>query len=118
VAEVSAGARAFIAGLAECGIDATASADLVTLQVTPLYGSRAGEPTPVGVALDELTAWPAVPPHWIHLPDEVTFAHTNAQASTATGWKKHSRQANAWGNAEHPAQAYLGHLRSVLGEAA
>jgi hypothetical protein len=118
MADVSPGALAFIAGAAECGIDAVAGDDVVTLAVTPITGSHAGLPMQVGVALDELTGWPAVPPHWIHMPEDITFEHTNAQQSTVAGWKKHSRGTPGWGNAEHPAQAYLSHLRSVLGEAA
>lgn len=115
--DVNLGAQAFIAGLAECGTEAVARDDVITFAVTPVSGGHAGLPTAVGVAVDELAGWPAIPPHWVHLPAMVTFAHTNEQPSTVPGWKKHSRGAAAWGNAEHPAQAYLGHVRSVLGDA-
>ena len=70
------------------------------------------------VGIDELASWPALPAHWVHLPNVITFLHTNACAQqTLSGWTRHSRQIVGWGDATEPAQAWLAHVRSVIGEA-
>lgn len=112
------GVEGFVAGLRECGIEAVVRHGVVTFPVAPLDGALAGQAVEVGVGVDELGAWPAVPPHWIHLPPEVCFARSNTQPSDIPGWVKHSRGANAWGDAAHAPQAYVAHLRAVVGEAA
>ena len=112
-----AGVDGFIAGLADCGIVAVSQHDVVTFTVTPIDGVHAGLEVEAGVGVDELGGWPAVPPHWVHLPDSITFPATNAQPSTVPGWLKHSRGTANWGNATHSAQAYVAHLRAVIGEA-
>lgn len=112
------GIDGFIAGLADCGITAVVRHDIVTFAVTPIDGSHAGLEVEVGVGVDELGGWPAVPPHWVHLPDTVRFTTTNSSPSSVPGWLKHSRGTPNWGNATHPAQAYVSHVRAVIGEAA
>jgi hypothetical protein len=107
----------FIAGLAECGVTAIVQHAVVTFPVTPVAGAHAGLEVEAGVGTDELGGWSAVPPHWIHLPDAVQFAVTNTGPSTIPGWIKHSRGTNNWGDAAHAAQAYLAHVRAVIGEA-
>ena len=63
----------------------------------------------------ELAAWPAVPPHWVHLPTDITFARTDADMNGCLpGWTRHSRQIASWGDATEPAQAWLAHVRGVL----
>lgn len=111
------GLDGFIAGLRRCGVEPVVEAGVVSFDVEPIFGSRAGRPLTTGVSVEELTTWPAVPPHWVHLPNDVTFAHSNTQASTRPGFTKHSRQINRWGNAEEPAQAWIAHARGVAGEA-
>jgi hypothetical protein len=110
------GVEGFIAGLRRCGQEPTLDAGVVTFTIEPLTGARAGTPTTTGVGTDELTGWPAIPPHWVHVPADVTFAHSNTQASSIAGWLKHSRQIAGWGNAAEPAQAWISHVRTVLGE--
>jgi hypothetical protein len=112
------GVDGFISGLRECGIETSIRHGVVTFIVAAVDGALAGQAVEVGVSVDELGAWPAVPPHWVHLPPDVRFTRSNTQASELPGWVKHSRGANAWGDAGHPPQAYVAHLRAVVGEAA
>ncbi len=101
------------------GLDALAAAPgrrgpLVIYQVDVLAGQHAGQAIQTAVEAAELANWPVAPPHWIHLPATVTFAHTNAQPSPITGWLRHSRQITGWGTDPNPAQAWLAHVRGVL----
>lgn len=114
---LTAGVEGFIAGLSDCGITAAVQHDVVTFTVTPIGGAHAGLIIEVGVSVDELGGWPAVPPHWVHLPATITFTATNSRPSTVPGWHMHSRGTANWGNAAHPGQAYLAHLRAVIGDA-
>lgn len=117
-AATTAGTDKFIAGLRACGTDAAVNAGIVVFTV--MATGRSGPVvTQTGVAATELDAWPAVPPHWIHLPVGVQFTETNTStAGTLPGWVRHSRKVNGWGDAEEPAQAWLAHLRRVLQDAA
>jgi hypothetical protein len=111
------GIDGFIAGLRRCGQEPTIEAGVVTFTVEPLSGAHACKSVATGVGTEELSGWPAIPPHWVHLPANITFARSNTQASPIAGWLKHSRQIAAWGNAAEPAQAWISHVRAVLGEA-
>src|ERR671934_2635828 len=103
VAAPDTGLEGFLASLRRCGVEAVVEAGVVAFAVEPLAGARAGRVVPTGVGLDELSGWPAVPPHWVHFPDEVRFTNSNTQASSRTGWTKHSRNIQRWGNAAEPA---------------
>ncbi len=111
------GIDGFIAGLRRCGLEPIVEAGVVTFTVEPLTGAHVGMPVSTGVSTDELPGWPAIPPHWVHLPGNVSFTRSNTQASSVPGWLKHSRQIGGWGNAAEPAQAWISHVRAVLGEA-
>lgn len=111
------GEEGFLAGLRRCGCDVHARDGVIVFLVVPASGTYAGQATETGVSVGELTAWPSVPPHWVHLPESVAIAHTNTQPSALPGWLMHSRNITGWGNAAEPAQAWLAHVRSVLGEA-
>lgn len=117
-AVTTVGVDAFRAGLAACGVESRVQSAVVVFSV--VAATRSGVITvETGVALAELQAWPAVPPHWIHLPAPVTFAQTNINTQeTLPGWARHSRDVLGWGNAEQPAQAWLAHVRGVLLESA
>jgi len=117
-AATTVGADKFITGLRACGTDAAVQEGVVVFTV--VAAGRSGPlTTPTGVAVSELEAWPAVPPHWVHLPATVQFIATNASpAETLPGWVRHSRDIKGWGDAEEPAQAWLAHLRRVLEDAA
>lgn len=111
------GLEGFLASLRRCGVVAEVEAGVVAFTVEPLAGARRSTSVATGVAVDELGSWPVVPPHWIHFPDEVRFASSNTQPSSRSGWTKHSRNIQRWGNAAEPAQAWLAHARTVAGEA-
>jgi hypothetical protein len=117
-AAATVGVEAFIAGLRACGTDAAVDSGVVVFTVAA--AARSGPLTTLtGVAVTELEAWPAVPPHWVHLPATVQFASTNANPTgTLSGWVRHSRDIKGWGDAEEPAQAWMAHLRRVLRDAA
>lgn len=108
------GVEAFVAALDVAGADPVVEAGLVVYSVTPPTGALAGQLIRTGVVLDEVRPWPAAPPHWIHLPNEVRFASTNVGASPRPGWVAHSRDIKAWGTARSPAAAWLAHVRGVL----
>ncbi len=111
------GLEGFLASLRCCGVVATVDAGVVASAGELTAGARSGTAVPTGVGVDELATWPAVPPHWVHFPDDVRFTASNMQASSKPGWKKHSRNIQRWGNAAEPAQAWLAHVRAIAGEA-
>lgn len=111
------GLDGFLAGLKRCGCGPKIREGIIVFTVVAFGGARAEVPTQTGVDVDELAMWPAAPPHWVHLPDEVQFEHTNRKPSTITEWSKHSRQPQNWGNDQEPAQAWIAHVRGMLEEA-
>lgn len=115
---VDRGADGFVAGLRRCGIEPTVEHGVVKFEVLATVGARAGQVIPTGVGMEELGGWPAIPPHWVNLPSEITFPKTNSQASSVPGWIKHSRDIKGWGNAKEPAQGWIAHVRAVLAAAA
>ncbi len=112
------GADGFVAGLRECGLDPTVEGEVLRFQAKPVTGAFADTAVDCGVAVGELGSWPTVPPHWVHLPSAVRFPRTNSQDSPIVGWLRHSRPPSGWGNDVRPVQAYLAHVRGILGEAA
>lgn len=90
---------------------------LLTYTVTPIYGVRAGHPVETGVAEAEGQLWPGTPPHWVHLPGEVTIPGSNTQPSTHPGWLGHSRDIKGWAGEVNYGLAWLSHVRSVLAAA-
>ena len=113
---IQPGVPKFIEDMAELGFDLHVEAGLVILQITPVDGVYAGRQVETGVEATELKRWPHVPPHWIHLPQSVSFTRTNAEPSAKSDWLKHSRQLNGWGDAP-PGVCWSSHLRAVLSEA-
>jgi hypothetical protein len=114
----AAGADGFAAGLRECGLDPDIQNEVIRFQAVPVTGAFAATTVDCGVAVEDLAGWPTLPPHWLHLPPAVRFAHTNSQPSPLPGWLRHSRPPARWGNDASPARAYLAHVRGILGEAA
>lgn len=114
---MEAGDEGFLAGLRRCGCDPARRGDVIVFSTAAIGGSHAGEIVETGVSVGELSAWPGVPPHWVHLPASVAIARTNSQPSPVHGWLMHSRNITGWGNAEEPAQAWIAHARSVIEEA-
>ena len=110
------GVEKFIGDMQRLGFDSRVEAGLVVYQIEPVDGARSGTTVETGVNVDELKPWPQVPPHWVHLPTDVVFSHTNSEASTKSGWLKHSRELTGWGDAES-AICWASHVRSVVCEA-
>lgn len=110
------GVDGFFAGLRRCGCDPKVRNGVAVFTVIPVGGSYAGHSVESGVGADELQAFPSAPPHWVHLPNSVSFGRTNSRPSSIPGWLMHSRNVKDWGNAEEPAQAWLAHVRAVLAE--
>lgn len=112
-----AGVQGFIAGLKRLGIEPRQEAELVVFDVSASDGAYAGDKVETGVSSRELGHWPQVPPHWVHLPSSIHLPHTNSRESSLAGWLRHSRNIKGWGDASEPAQAWVAHVRGVLGEA-
>lgn len=112
------GRDGFVVALREEGLEPTETDGVVTFTVVPVTGTLSGKAVSCGVAAEELSSWPTVPPHWLHVESSIRFPQTNAQPSPVPGWSRHSRPASGWGNDEVKIRAYLAHARSVLGEAA
>ena len=113
---MGSGPDGFVEAMSELGLSPRVEAELVICHVTPVAGARAGSVVEVGVAVDELAAWPLTPPHWVHLPREVGFPRTNSQSSPKDGWLKHSRNIQNWGSAP-AANDWAAHLQAVLKDA-
>jgi hypothetical protein len=108
-------ADAFMAGLQALDARPGRCGPLIVYAVDVISGPHAGTVIETGVEVAELAGWPIAPPHWIHLPATVGFEHTNSQPSPVAGWVRHSRQICDWGSDADPGQAWLAHVRGVLG---
>ena len=111
------GSDGFIERMAKMGLEPSVEVQLVTYWIAPIDGAHTGIAVHTGVAIDELARWPLVPPHWIHLPSTIAFAHTNSRPSPRPGWLMHSRQIKRWGTDPDPGVGWAGHVRSALGAA-
>lgn len=107
----------FVAGLRRLGANPERRGGLVLYEIEPVDGGLVGQVVQTAVEAAELGAWPIAPPHWVHFPGAITFAVTNSQASEFAGWLRHSRQVNGWGGDTDPAQAWLAHVRRIIGDA-
>lgn len=112
----NSGVRLFIDDMKGVGIDASVEAELVVYRIQPVDGAHAGSPVDTGVSIAELTAWPQIPPHWVHISTCISFPRTNSQPSPKPGWLMHSRDLQRWGEAP-PGVSWAGHVRAILGEA-
>lgn len=112
------GVSRFIADLEDEGHSPTRRGDTVKYVVVPAAGRYAGREVETGVSTAELQGWPAVPPHWIHLRDEVDFAQTNTDVQDCEpGWRRHSRDTGPWAMDRKPILTWISHIRGVLGQA-
>lgn len=111
------GPDGFIAELAAYGAAPTTKDRHVVYKVEVVEGRYAGQVVETAVAYDELARWPLVPPHWIYLCNDVTFAVTNTQPCSIPGWLGHSRQIVGWGNDPDPIAGWVAHVRGVIGDA-
>lgn len=112
------GVARFIADLEEEGHEPTVCGDVVRYYAVPAMGAHAGQKILTGVSMSELQGWPMTPPHWIHLENDVTFAHTNADTQDCPeGWRRHSRDTGVWDMNRKPIHLWISHVRGVLGQA-
>ena len=109
--------EAFMANLAALGARPERRGPLIVYSVDVISGPHAGTAVETGVEVTELAGWPIAPPHWLHMDAAMAFEHTNIQPSPVGGWMRHSRQIADWGSDSDPGQAWLAHVRGVLGEA-
>lgn len=119
VGEATDGVDGFIADLARWGASAEIIGTTVVFRVRAVDGAHAGQMVESGVATNELLAWPAVPPHWVHFPQSVILPQVHPdQSDTLPGWTRHSRQIERWEQVTEPGRAWLAHARAVLAGAA
>lgn len=111
------GVEAFVAALEGFDSGPVVASGLVIYTVVPVIGALAGQAVHTGVPVAEVAPWPMSPPHWIHLPADVTFTASNIGSSPMPGWRSHSRDIKGWGTAASPVAAWLAHVRGVLGGA-
>jgi hypothetical protein len=107
-----------MADLEEEGCKPVRRGDVVRYNVVPAVGLFAGQCLLTGVSVSELQGWPAIPPHWIHLKSEVTFASTNHDSQDCPeGWRRHSRDIGQWVMDREPILTWLSHVHCVIGQA-
>lgn len=88
---------------------------VIRYSVVPASGPLSGSRVETGVSVGELEGWPAAPPHWIHLPESVQFAHTNCDAQDCPpGWRRHSRDTGQWLLDRPAVHLWIAHVRGML----
>jgi len=107
----------FVLGLRRLGANPERRGGLVVYEIEPIEGALAGQVVPTAVEAAELAGWPVAPPHWVHFAGSVAFPATNSQVSELPNWLRHSRQVSSWGADADPAQAWLAHVRRIIGDA-
>ncbi len=113
--ELSEAAQQFIADMTVAGAPARAEGPRIVYDVSAVNGALAGQIVPTGVSISEVQSWPAVPPHWIHLPETVRFEQTNMDSTDcAPGFIRHSRDYSYNDTSMPPARAWLSHVRGFV----
>lgn len=108
-------ARQFTTDMTAAGAPARVDGARILYEVTAVGGALAGQVVTTGVSVSEVQSWPAVPPHWIHLPTSVEFSETNMDDTDCPpGWKRHSREYNYTDLSVPPALAWLRHVRGFI----
>ncbi len=114
-AETPASAQAFIDDLANQGVEAHVQGPAVIYSVLVVSGRLVNQIVLTGVSVNELTGWPAVPPHWIHFPTTVSFEQSNTDTvDCLEGWQRHSRDIGTWSTNRPPILNWLAHIRGVV----
>ena len=112
---LSEAAQQFISDMTSAGVRARADGPRILYEVTPVNGALAGKAVTTGVSISEVQSWPAVPPHWVHLPETVRFEQTNSDnTDCAPGYVRHSRDYSYTDTSVPPARAWLSHVRGFL----
>lgn len=114
-AELSKSEIRFIADMAAVGIEVRVDGARLMYEVLAVSGPLGGQPVMTGVSRTEVQNWPQVPPHWVHLPETITFPETNADVTDCPpGWKRHSRDFQLTDMSVPPALAWIRHVRGLL----
>ncbi|OFV78581.1 hypothetical protein [Rhodococcus erythropolis] len=105
----------FIDDMTAVGAPARLDGPRILYEVKAVAGALAGQTVTTGVSISEVQSWPLAPPHWIHLPESVTFTQTNLDDTDCPpGWKRHSREYNYTDMSVPPALAWLRHVRGLI----
>jgi hypothetical protein len=113
--ELSSAAQQFVNDVTAAGAPARVDGARILYDVLAINGPLAGQLVTTGVSTAEVQSWPAVPPHWIHLPSSISFAATNMdQVDCPPGWNRHSRDYSYADTSVPPALAWLRHVRGFL----
>lgn len=105
----------FIDDMTAVGAPARVDGPRILYEVKAVAGTLAGQTVTTGVSISEVQGWPLAPPHWIHLPESVTFAQTNLDDTDCPpGWQRHSREYNYTDMSVPPALAWLRHVRGLI----
>lgn len=116
--EIRRGVEGFVADLEAHGCEPILEGDIIRYKVGVLSGRYAGKTVETAVNATEVQHWPTTPPHWIHLPEHVDFASTNADTNgCAPGWRRHSRDPGPWKLDRAPISIWIAHVRGVIGQA-
>lgn len=111
----SEAAQQFIDDMTAAGASAKADGPRILYDVIPVNGALAGTAVTTGVSISEVQSWPAVPPHWVHLPETVRFEQTNTDSTDcAPGFLRHSRDYSYTDFSVPPARVWLSHVRGFL----
>ncbi len=112
---LSEAAQQFIDDMTAAGASARVDGPRILYDVTPVNGALAGQVVTTGVSVSEVQSWPAIPPHWIHLPKTVRFAQTNIDSTDcAPGFVRHSRDYSYTDTSIPPARSWLSHVRGFV----
>ena len=112
---LSEAAQQFITDMTATGASAQVNGPRILYSVTAIGGALAGQTITTGVSVSEVESWPAIPPHWIHLPASVEFEQTNMdETDCLPGWKRHSREYGYADMSVPPALAWLRHVRGFV----
>lgn len=115
VQNLSGAAQQFIDDMTAAGASARADGPRILYVITPVNGALAGRVVTTGVSISEVQSWPAVPPHWVHVPETVHFQQTNSDTTDcAPGFVRHSREYTYIDTSVSPARAWLSHVRGFL----
>ncbi|SDZ26665.1 hypothetical protein [Herbiconiux ginsengi] len=114
-AETPAFVQAFINDLASQGVEAHLQGPAVIYSIPAVSGGLVNQKVPTGVSVNELTGWPAVPPHWVHFPTTIIFEQANTDtADCLDGWQRHSRDIGTWSTNRPPILNWLAHVRGIV----
>jgi hypothetical protein len=100
-------------GLRALGLAPVLQGGLVIVEVELPIGPRAGQKINVGA--DPPADFPLVPPHWLHLRQDLDLPDSNKTASElGADWAKWSRPHKQWRGGESAARQWLAHVYALL----